>query len=100
MQKNFKNIGTLKIKFMTYNVIKWMVFIMIVAIGASFFCQDGVKIFWGISIFLFIGPRLENSMDRVYCGQEIACHKIQIWDIAALIFIMLEIISDFSIYFF
>jgi hypothetical protein len=83
---------------MTYNIIKWLVFIMIIATSVSFFFQDGVKLFWEISIFLFIAPRLENSMDMVYCGQEMACHKIQKWDIAALIFITLEIISDFSTY--
>lgn len=70
---------------------------MIIATSVSFFFQDGVKIFWGISIFLFIAPRLENSMDRVYCGKEIACHKIQRSDIAALIFIILEIISDLTL---
>lgn len=79
---------------MIYNTIKWVVFILILATGVSFFYQDGLKIFWGISVFLFIGPRLENSMDRVYCGREIACHKIQIWDISSLIFIILEIVSD------
>lgn len=80
-----------------YNIIKWIVFLLIIGTGISFFCHETVKVFFIFSIICFVGPRLENSMDTFYCGKEIACHKVSIWDIVALCFIILEIIVDFSV---
>ena len=60
----------------------------------------GYKVFWvffGMAIFCLIGPRLENSMDEVYCGQRIANHNLKTWNWVALGFLLIEITLDIII---
>ena len=77
-----------------YNIQKWVIFIggLITTIIYFIFAEElgGAFIFIVASFFCFVGPRLENSMDRVYCGQELACHKILNWDVWALFFLLIE----------
>jgi len=53
--------------------------------------------FFFVALIAFIGPRLENSMDEVICGQRIANHKYLGYNIIAIIFLCMEIGFDIII---
>jgi len=42
-----------------------------------------IIIVFGVAMWCL--PRLENSMDRVFCGREIAKHNIRVWSIVSVI---------------
>lgn len=52
----------------------------------------------GIIIAILVSwlPRLENAMDRVYCGEEIAKHNYKWYDIVAAVFFIGGVISFFK----
>jgi len=97
----FERALVLVVKFkkkMIYNIIKRAVFIGLIITGIAFFFMNAFIVFWVISVFYLLGPRLENIMDRVICGQELACHKVKRTDIVALILLAVELFCDIGLY--
>jgi galactitol-specific phosphotransferase system IIC component len=56
-----------------------------------------LKIFWIfflLAMFLFLAPEMENSMDRVYCGREVAKNNVKRSDIMGFVMLALELCFD------
>jgi len=78
---------------MKKDVFDMFVFIVLILMAILVLSLDCFGYFYGIAVFLYLGPRFENSTDRINYGREGANHKLVVWDIISLIFIALEIIT-------
>lgn len=87
-----------------YNIVKWVTFILGIITTVFILSRPSINgesqvlyLAWIFATLLFFGPRLENSMDRVYCGRLVANHKIKGTDIFALILLLIELNFDIFI---
>jgi len=82
-----------------YDVFKWITFgWMIISLVIILFHEKELFALWIFGLFMEAGPRLEEGMDRVYCGQKVAEYNKLVWDAVAFTLYSFAVFISIFIY--